>query len=285
MPEYAAVSGHPRARPLDAAFEEYSLPLRRTYDGLLAVPAQSRTRLEQVHYYLQMERGRVLRLSVPVSETPDAGMVGLSVPLGFPSLLGWRLFCIGPHSLVSEGPRRFHVGQRCFPRFLVIDLAAGRVLQDDPGLGDEFLSCTNWVDPQTRSLWFASWPFEDTLRRETEPGAPVRVTIWERRGLGERPQERWQGALGDLLHQLNISPDRERLLLCEMGMRARLPAPPGHPGTHPREWREFQQGGVFPSEVLSLDLRRGNEWRFQPPVGTAAHVEFSLQDPSVLSQK
>jgi hypothetical protein len=263
---------------LGARFEDSSVQLGLPFEGILWMPAQNRNVPVQTHYALDLSNGVMHRVCVPLPAELAVDLGG-PPPLGFPSHSGWRQFSIGPHSVIRRGTREFEVGQRCYPRFVSIDLVSRQAFLKDPGIGGEFLSCTNWFDSNRSSLYFASWPIEGTLRRDRNPEEHVRTTIWRRMNDGTSTAH-WQGEFGDLLHQVGGSPDDRLLVLCEMGMRARLPVPLGHPGTYPKEWAEFHRMGVTRSAILFLDAEKGNVWTVYSPVATAAHVEFDPLDPT-----
>ena len=86
----------------------------------LIVPAQRKSRLAQVYYFLDTDRRTATRVEVDVTAGVahvDPRCWGREVPpLGL-SPAGWRLFCVGPHSVTSLSAGRLQVGLRAFPRF------------------------------------------------------------------------------------------------------------------------------------------------------------------------
>ena len=186
-------------------------------------------------------------------------------PYGFTETQWWE-YALSPHSYLALGNGVYQAGLNYFNRFLHLDIHRSEARLVDPGVGDAFLSTTNWFDEETGNLWFASWPAEDTLRRNLKPLNDVCVTIWKAPQDGKPKTRVWQGNLGDSLHQLSISPSKRFLILAELGLR------PDNPN-------DLEQPGIAPSIVLILDLQTQQDWRLQLP--SAAHVEFDPDDPDI----
>jgi hypothetical protein len=183
----------------------------------------------------------------------------------------WWRYCLAPHSYVSLAAGQCQVGFNLFNRFLHLDLNQRSAQLVDPGVGNEMLSTTNWFDPKTGELWFASWPVEATVRRMLHSQYKVHVRIWRFSVRDHHLHEVWQGDFADSLHQLSVSADRRFLILTEMGLQPADPAASTRKGMRSRE--------IIPSGILVLDLKTGHRWRL--PVLTAAHVEFDPADPEV----
>jgi hypothetical protein len=242
--------------------------------------------MAQVHYVFDFKARAGWRLEIDLSDytrsLEEIKELGAGeFPLGLSSITQWQSFCIGPHSDIPIGNHQFHIGQRAFNRFIELDLTHKTAQIKNPGVHDQFLSCTNWVG-KDHSLWFASWPIEDSFRRIQEPAAPVHVNIWRRDKRDLASDQIWTGFLGDFLHQLSINVEGRYLVLCEMGMRSTRAVPAGYPGNQSCQWQEFKNSGIRRSEVLILDLEAGNEWRLSPATATAAHVEFDIDDPRLI---
>ena len=173
----------------------------------------------------------------------------------------WREYALAPHSYLALGNGVYQVGLNYFNRFLHLDTRSAQAFLLDPGVNDEFLSSTNWYDPEADELWFASWSALHTLQRNLDPLAPVTVTLWSYALRREKKKLIWRGNLGDSLHQLCLSPDGRFLVVAELGLRSLTP------------------NELAPSTVLILDLQTLREWRMELPA--AAHVEFDPEDPAV----
>lgn len=266
--------------------ETFPIPFSESDSTLLVVPSQSRQRMAQIHYFLDLTSATGFRFEIDLTDHisfDDFQTVGWShLPLGFASQAQWQGFCIGPHSDLLLAKNRFHVGLRAFNRFVEIDTETRTAHVVDPNVNDNFLSSTNWIDKESGTLWFASWCVQDSSRRYQLRDDPVDVSIWTLDKGDTVPKKIWSGHVGDFLHQLNISPGRRHLVLCEMGMRpAATVVPAGHPGNNPFGWRSFHEAGIEPSKILILDLSTGRKWTLTPPTSTAAHVEFSPEDSKV----
>lgn len=271
---------------LPTSSQEFEVQLGEREDAIILVPAQLRTRMAQAHYVLDLSTLKARRIEIDLAEhvellaghqDPDTGRF----PLNLESLPMWQGFGIGPHSDTHLSQHKFQIGQRGFNRFIELDIATTMARLQDPEIEDYFLSCSNWVDPDTGDCYFAGWAIEDSIRRNRDPQAPVAVNVFRASNSMEDIVKIWSGAFGDFLHQLNVSADGRYLILCEMGMRPARPTPTGHPGNNPGAWRRFHQAGMIESEILVLDLERGAEWRFRPPTPTAAHIEFHPEAPDL----
>ena len=269
---------------LSSQWQQVRLPYRCPNGPSLVVSTQLLDHCGQVHYMFDFERQCGIRINIDLADYVSRASAGSwcptgVLPLALPRPEQWIAFCIGPHSVTPLTKNLFLVGQRAFDRFIGFNIGDRSAYLIDPGVGEHFLSCSNWFDRENGELWFASWDIEDTFCRTSDPLYPVRIKIWRRSLKEEHSSEVWAGRGGDFLHQLNMSDDRRLLVLCEMGMRPSLAVPPGHPGTYPSEWKNFQLNGVIPSEVIVLDLVFGREWRLPLPIATAAHVEFDPCNP------
>ncbi len=182
----------------------------------------------------------------------------------------WWEYALSPHSYLALENGCYQIGLNYSNRFLHLDTHRARAHVLDPGVGNEFLSTTNWFDPEEGCLWFASWPIQDMLMRHFNPLDNVRVTIWNFSLASSEKKQIWQGNLGDSLHQLALTPDKRFLVLAELGLRPRKPADTEHAD---------EKQILAPSTVLVLDLQTNREWRLEMP--SAAHVEFDPEDPSV----
>ncbi|MFO7569798.1 MAG: hypothetical protein R6W75_08350 [Smithellaceae bacterium] len=192
-----------------------------------------------------------------LSMPPAAFPYGLTEPQ-------WSEYALSPHSYLPLSDHTYQVGLNYFNRFLHLDTRRAEACLLDPGVQDDFLSTTNWFDAETDELWFASWSAQDTIRRNINPRENVSIRIWNLSLREDRLQQVWQGDLGDSLHQLIVSPDKNFLVVAELGLRTQ--APPAGPG-------------LAPSAVLILDLKTQQTWRLELPA--AAHVEFDPNDPAV----
>jgi hypothetical protein len=191
----------------------------------------------------------------------------------------WWEYCLAPHSYLALEDGKYQVGLNLFNRFLHLDFNERSSFLVDPGVGNEFMSTTNWFDHEKRELWFASWPVEATVRRIVNPRGGVSVTIWKLSVRSGSIEKIWQGDLGDALHQLCFDPSRRFLILTELGLRIEEPIPVQSPDQAPRVWEQVRARGVVPSKILVLDLKTSREWRLSTL--TAAHVEFDPEDPIV----
>ena len=171
------------------------------------------------------------------------------------------------------------VGLNFFTRFLHVDFHRQTAQWVNPAVGDDLLSSTNWLDPATNELWFASWPVADTVRRMRNPGDRVRVAIWKLSLATGDVQKIWQGDFGDSLHQVTLHLDRRFLVLTELGLRSVEPMPTSAPAPSCDAWRHVLAGGLVPSQVLVLDLKTGREWRLA--MQTAGHVEIDPVAPAI----
>lgn len=192
-----------------------------------------------------------------LSMSPDDFPYGLTGPQ-------WWEYAMSPHSYLVLEKGTYQVGLNYFNRFLHLDAKKSEAYFVNPGVTDEFLSTTNWLDGQTGELWFASWNVYETLRRNFNPLDKVTVTIWKFSLRDTKATRVWQGELGDSLHQLSLSPDKKFLVLAELGLRPKESSP---------------SKKLAPSKVLILALKTMQEWRLELP--TAAHVEFDPNDPSI----
>ena len=191
----------------------------------------------------------------------------------------WWEYCISPHSYLALEDGKFQIGFNFFNRFLHIDFKERSCFLVDPGVGNEFLSTTNWFDHETGDLWFASWPIEATVRRMVKPRDGVLVTIWKISVRSGNIEKVWQGDLGDALHQLCLDPSRRFLILTELGLRLEEPIRVQSPDQALGVRKQVRAKGVIPSKILVLDLKTGREWRLSTL--TAGHVEFDPGDPMV----
>ena len=124
-------------------------------------------------------------------------------------------------AILTLGNDTYQVGLNYFNRFLHLNTKESEAHLIDPGVCDEFLSTTNWLDTDSGDLWFASWNAYETLRRNYNPLDHVRVTVWKLSLHNEHLTKIWEGELGDSLHQITISPDKKFLILAELGLRTR----------------------------------------------------------------
>ena len=266
--------------PLQTTVETFDLALDLPAPMTLVVPAQRKSQLAQVYYFIDTGRQTATRMEVDMtavaSQIDPLRWGGGLAPLSL-SAAAWPQFCIGPHSVTPYRDGKFYAGLRAFPHFVQLDPGGGSAECQVGVENDDLLSSTNWVDPTTGAMWFASWNADDMIRRIAEPPAPVRIRLWSE-SQGER-RLMWEGLHGDFLHQVLLSADRQMAVITEMGMRPSTVPPPGHPGSHPGEWQTFRRAGMMPSKLLFLDLGRGREWRLAPSAGAPAHVEPDPQDP------
>jgi hypothetical protein len=175
----------------------------------------------------------------------------------------WPAYCLAPHSYRSIGEQKVQVGLNIAGQFLHVDFHAGTAELVDPEIGDQFVSTTNWVDPQTQELWFGSWAMEDTFRRAAEPDKPVQGSLWKYDFNTDSLAQIWEGETGDSLHQVSISPDRRYAVICEMGLHAKDAQPAKR---------------LYASKYMIVDMANGQDWNISVP--TAAHVEFDPMEPS-----
>ncbi len=256
----------------------------------LVAPVIFKGTLEQAHFILPAGADAVSSLHLDLAtevaacrapwDGANAGGEGApwSYPYGLSSSAWWG-YGLAPHGYLDLGGGHCQVGLNFCHRFLHLDLRGGTAQLVDPEVGDEFLSTSNWFDPERGEMWFASWPVEATVRRQSEPQAPVTVTIWKLGLASSRLDRIWQGDLGDALHQLALSPDRRFLVLAELGLRPQEAIPvPSREEAAPA-WQRLLDGGLIPSQVLFLDLQTGREWRL--PLQAAAHVEFDPDDAGI----
>ena len=198
----------------------------------------------------------------------DAAIKTLSLPDGtYPYNLTsaqWQDYAVSPHSYLSLGRGTYQIGLNYFTRFMHLDINHSTVRLLDPGVGDDFLSTTNWFDEASNELWFASWNAVDTIRRNVGPRENVSVRIWKRSVTDKRLTPVWNGMFGDAIHQLAVSPDRTFLVAAELGLRPD---------------RSFPPSSLVPSSVMFLSLETGRHWLWNLPA--AAHVEFDPADPAV----
>ena len=273
-----------KSSDLEVKFDYFDIPFDKTENTLLMIPMQNAGSISQVHYALDLFHLKGVRIEIGLAEYAAALDLFLDpqtgrFPLDLNSCSLWKNFCIGPHSDTLIRNHLFQVGNRSFNRFIELNVDNKTAQIQNPEINDDFLSSSNWIDPLTGNCWFASWDIRDSIQRLRAPKASVKVRVWEFSRNDNTLNQKWDGHLGDFLHQLNISPDNRYLVLCEMGMRPASHVPPGHPGNNEEEWRHFQLKGLVPSEILIMDLVSGNEWKLTPEIGTAAHVEFDPDDP------
>lgn len=172
----------------------------------------------------------------------------------------WWEYCLAPHSYLALEDGMIQVGLNLFNRFLHMDLSSRIARLIDPGVGNEMLSTTNWFDKTNGELWFASWPVEGTVRRILNPLENVRVTIWKYSLRKKSIRQMWQGEFSDSLHNLSLSPNRNHLILTELGLY-------------------FEENKLIQSKILILNLKTGKEWQLQIP--TAGHVDFDPEEKDV----
>ena len=262
----------------DAVREQF-LSLRRFSLPDILCPAAGKGNRTQTHYVFPASNSPVYSIPVNLQDAeencrPDfdaARNRQLIRPDNFPyglSKAGWWDYCLAPHSYLLLEDGQCQAGLNLFNRFLHLDLNQRSAQLVDPGVGNEMLSTTNWFNPKTGELWFASWPVEDTVRRIHHPKNKVRVKIWRLSVRDHRIHEAWQGDFADSLHQLSLSPDHRFLILTELGLRTQAPIASAH-----------QHGEIVPSEILVLDLKTGHPWRL--PMRTASHVEFDPKNPEL----
>ena len=237
--------------------------------------------LAHTHYIIPAGHSNASSFRLELKETADLckpdfnkaraqlAMAPDDFPYGLTESQWWE-YSLSPHSYLALGNGNFQIGLNYSNRFLHLDTHRAQAHLFDPGVGDEFLSTTNWFDPEDGCLWFASWPVKDMLMRHFNPLDNVRVTIWNFSLASSEKKQIWQGNLGDSLHQLALTPDKRFLVLAELGLRPRKPA---------AAERADEKQSIAPSEVLVLDLQTNREWRLEMP--SAAHVEFDPEDPSV----
>lgn len=260
------------------------LPTRDDAFEALLAPSMSKASLSQSHCLMRPASRAALLCSLDLAgalvswkKTFERHRLELALPEDrFPYGLSpdpWWRYCAAPHSYLDLGSGSSQVGLNFLDRFLHLNWRSRSAHLLDPGVGDELLSTTNWFDRQTGTLWFASWPGRDTLRREIDPGAPVQARVWKLSLPGGRLERVWSGELGDSLHQVAVSPDRRFLLVTELGLRtaARAAAPEGpDPAQGPN---------LAPSRILVLALETGDEWRLSLPA--AGHLEFDPEHPDL----
>ncbi len=192
----------------------------------------------------------------------ETGLAGGLFPYGCTEK-NWSAYCLAPHSFQSIGEQKVQMGLNIAGQFLHVDFHAGTADLVDPEIGDQFVSTTNWVDPQTRELWFASWAMKDTFLRAAKPDMVVQGSLWKYDFKTGSLAQIWQGETGDSLHQVSISPDKRYAVICEIGLHARDASP-------------VKQ--LYASKYLIIDMVKGREWNISVP--TAAHVEFDPMEPS-----
>lgn len=243
-------------------------------DQSLCIPAVHKSIYKQRTDLVNLKRGQIRRLEVDMSPAAAilghksqeykivAGLDGDLFPYGCPEKT-WLAYCLAPHSYRSVGEHKVQVGLNIAGQFLHIDFHDGTAELVDPEIGDQFVSTTNWVDPQTRDLWFGSWSMEDTFRRAAEPDRPVQGSLWKYNFNTDLLAQVWHGETGDSLHQVSLSPDKRYAVICEIGLYGN---------------DALQQKKVHSSKYLILDMVNGQEWDISVP--TAAHIEFDPVDPS-----
>ena len=170
----------------------------------------------------------------------------------------WWEYCLAPHSYLALEDGKCQVGLiNLFNRFLHLDFNERSALLVDPGVGNQFMSTTNWFDHEKKELWFASWPVEATFLRIVNPRGSVSVTIWKLSFCSGDIEKVWQGDLGDALHQLCLDPSRRFLILTELGLRLEEAIPAQSPDHAPHVWEQVRARGVVPSKILVFDLKTG----------------------------
>ena len=265
---------------------EHRVSLRGSGLPEVVCPAWHKGQQLQTHYVFPTAQASAFSLRLDLRDAertcqPDFAAARKELALGpdaFPYDMterDWWDYCVAPHSYLALNTRHCQVGLNFFNRFLHLDLHRRSAAWVDPGVDNEMLSTQNCVDPQTGEIWFASWPVADTVRRMRQPQHPVRVTIWRQALQDRRPQQVWQGAFADSLHQLALSPDRRFLILTELGLRCTASATGELP--RPVAPGRKRKGQLIPSEILVLDLKTGRPWRL--PMLTASHVAFDPAEP------
>jgi hypothetical protein len=250
------------------------------FTGILS-PCVHKGLIAHTNYIIPAGSSSALSFRIRLKETAEASKSffetardALSMPSDdFPYGLSesqWWEYALSPHSYLALGNGVYQIGLNYFNRFLHLDTDQGEAHLLDPGLGDDFLSTTNWFDPVTDELWFASWPACAMLKRNVDPLNTISVTIWSLSLRHLQKKQIWQGPLGDSLHQLSLNPDGRFLILAELGLRSRKPAANEH---------AILEKELAPSAVLVLDLKTQREWRLELPA--AAHVEFDPDDPAI----
>lgn len=111
----------------------------------------------------------------------------------------WWEYALSPHSYLSLGHGQYQIGLNYFNRFLHLDVQLAKAHLFNPGIGDEFLSTTNWLDEATGQLWFASWTAQDALKRNSNPLHHVQAAIWTLSLDNGKIAQVWRGNLGDSL--------------------------------------------------------------------------------------
>lgn len=262
----------------------FNLPSIPGFPATVIVPAIYRGSLRQMHlikratdqawHSFQIDlQGFEQKLAADFSAIrSDLGINDSLFPYRMSAPQWWR-YALAPHSYLQLNDGQYQVGLNSFNRFLHLDLRQPSTRLVDPGVGDEFLSCTNWFDADHGELWFASWPVEQTVRRMCDARADVAVSIWKSRLNGRNPELVWHGTLGDSLHQLAVCPARRYLILTELGLY------PEEPEQDRASRQQVANGGIVSSRILVLDLQTGQEWYL--PMMTAGHVEFDPVDPRV----
>jgi|GEM_PF-1322020 hypothetical protein len=269
---------------------EQPLPSSKFLFANILTPCLHKGTLAQTHYVFPASRPATVSFQVKLRGAEKSckadfekarnkwSVANDAFPYGLSEAQWWE-YCLAPHSYLALEDGKCQVGLNLFNRFLHLDFNEQSALLVDPGVGNQFVSTTNWFDHEKRELWFASWPVEATVRRIVNPRGGVSVTIWKLSFRSGDIEKVWQGDLGDALHQLCLDPSRRFLILTELGLRLEEAIPAQSPDHAPRVWGQVRARGVVPSKILVLDLKTGQEWRLSTL--TAGHIEFDPEDPSV----
>jgi len=269
---------------------EQLLASSKFFFGDILAPCLHKGKLDQTHYVFSAAHPAVVSFRVKLMGADESckadfervrdkwSVANDAFPYGLSEAQWWE-YCLAPHSYLALEDGKCQVGLNLFNRFLHLDFNEQSALLVDPGVGNQFVSTTNWFDHERRELWFASWPVEGTVRRILNPRGGVSVTIWKFSVRSGDIEKVWGGDLGDALHQLCLDPSHRFLILTELGLRLEEPIPAQSPDHAPRFWEQVRARGVVPSKILVLDLKTGQEWRLSTL--TAGHVEFDPEDPSV----
>lgn len=275
---------------LAVANSEQPFSLEGFYFPDIISPSLQKGKMAQTHYLFPTSHPSALALHVSLrgaevscrrdlDEAKDQYAVEhVKFPYGQTESQWWE-YCLAPHSYLPLNDGTIQVGLNFFNRFLHIDFHSRSAQLVDPGVGNEMLSTTNWVDSQKDEVWFASWPLSDTVRRMIDPRENASVTIWKFSVQDKHAERLWQGNVGDSLHQLSISKDRRFLILTELGLRFAEAIPAEPPDQRPLVWKKMLDKGLVPSKILILNLETGEEWRL--PMQTAGHVEFDPEDHEI----
>lgn len=275
-----------KSQVLKADFEFFEIPPQFKAAESVAVPtvrSGPNSRLgSHAYYFLNFEHNRAVCVKVAHLDLirpgfskfaaanpngcrwlPKASALFSKFHYGY-NFLEQILLLTVPHSVSTIGNGKFIVCLWAYYGYLIVD-CINKTVQYNLLECDENLvfGSTQWIDSKSETAYLMCYSMEDSLKKVKDPFHPVCSKILKLDYVRNRLEEVWSGHFSDYMHEILVSADGERILVCDVGRFLDM------------------QGNLIPSKVLIVKKVQ-TDLQTESWIGTCvengAHAQFDPED-------